>query len=88
MNRALQPRPLVVLGLNVWMGTAAGARLGSGRRGRGVEGVGSAGRRVGWATSTTKLRERASLSYQYETVGSEEATTNLYATACGLESRG
>ena len=25
MNRALQPRPLVVLGLNVWMGTAAGA---------------------------------------------------------------
>ena len=25
MNRARQPRPLVVLGLNVWMGTAAGA---------------------------------------------------------------
>ena len=25
MNRELQPRPLVVLGLNVWMGTAAGA---------------------------------------------------------------
>ena len=25
MNRAHQPRPLVVLGLNVWMGTAAGA---------------------------------------------------------------
>ena len=25
MNRVLQPRPLVVLGLNVWMGTAAGA---------------------------------------------------------------
>ena len=25
MNRLLQPRPLVVLGLNVWMGTAAGA---------------------------------------------------------------
>ena len=25
MNRILQPRPLVVLGLNVWMGTAAGA---------------------------------------------------------------
>ena len=24
MNRVLQPRPLVVLGLNVWMGTAAG----------------------------------------------------------------
>jgi hypothetical protein len=23
MNRVLQPRPLVVLGLNVWMGTAA-----------------------------------------------------------------
>ena len=22
MNRVLQPRPLVVLGLNVWMGTA------------------------------------------------------------------
>jgi len=25
MNRVHQPRPLVVLGLNVWMGTAAGA---------------------------------------------------------------
>jgi hypothetical protein len=25
MNRVLQPRPLVVLGRNVWMGTAAGA---------------------------------------------------------------
>jgi hypothetical protein len=25
MNRVLQPRPLVVLGLNVGMGTAAGA---------------------------------------------------------------
>ena len=25
MNRVFQPRPLVVLGLNVWMGTAAGA---------------------------------------------------------------
>jgi hypothetical protein len=25
MNRVLQPRPLVFLGLNVWMGTAAGA---------------------------------------------------------------
>ena len=25
MNRELQPRPLVVLGLNVGMGTAAGA---------------------------------------------------------------
>ena len=25
MNRVLQPRPLVVLGLNVWMGTTAGA---------------------------------------------------------------
>ena len=25
MNRVLQPRPLVVLGLTVWMGTAAGA---------------------------------------------------------------
>ena len=25
LNRVLQPRPLVVLGLNVWMGTAAGA---------------------------------------------------------------
>ena len=25
MNRVLQPRPLVVLGLDVWMGTAAGA---------------------------------------------------------------
>ena len=25
MNRVRQPRPLVVLGLNVWMGTAAGA---------------------------------------------------------------
>ena len=25
MNRVLQPRPLIVLGLNVWMGTAAGA---------------------------------------------------------------
>jgi len=25
MNRVLQPRPLAVLGLNVWMGTAAGA---------------------------------------------------------------
>ena len=25
MNRVLQPRPLVVRGLNVWMGTAAGA---------------------------------------------------------------
>ena len=25
MNRVLQPRPSVVLGLNVWMGTAAGA---------------------------------------------------------------
>ena len=25
MVRVLQPRPLVVLGLNVWMGTAAGA---------------------------------------------------------------
>ena len=25
MNRVLQPRQLVVLGLNVWMGTAAGA---------------------------------------------------------------
>ena len=25
MNRVLQPRPLFVLGLNVWMGTAAGA---------------------------------------------------------------
>jgi len=25
MNRVLQPRPLVVLGLNVWMGTAAEA---------------------------------------------------------------
>ena len=25
MNRVLQPRPFVVLGLNVWMGTAAGA---------------------------------------------------------------
>ena len=25
MNRVLQPHPLVVLGLNVWMGTAAGA---------------------------------------------------------------
>ena len=25
MNRVLQPRPLVVLGLNVWMGTDAGA---------------------------------------------------------------
>ena len=25
MDRVLQPRPLVVLGLNVWMGTAAGA---------------------------------------------------------------
>ena len=25
MNRVLQPRPLVVLGPNVWMGTAAGA---------------------------------------------------------------
>ena len=25
MNRALEPRPLIVLGLNVWMGTAAGA---------------------------------------------------------------
>ena len=24
MNRVLQPRPLIVLGLNVWMGTAAG----------------------------------------------------------------
>ena len=24
MDRELQPRPLVVLGLNVWMGTAAG----------------------------------------------------------------
>ena len=26
MNRVLQPRPLVVRGLNVWMGTAAGSR--------------------------------------------------------------
>jgi hypothetical protein len=25
MNRVRQPRPLIVLGLNVWMGTAAGA---------------------------------------------------------------
>ena len=25
MNRVSQPRPLVVLGPNVWMGTAAGA---------------------------------------------------------------
>ena len=25
MNRVRQPHPLVVLGLNVWMGTAAGA---------------------------------------------------------------
>jgi len=25
MNRVRQPRPLVVLGLNVWMGTAAGS---------------------------------------------------------------
>ena len=25
MNRVLQPRPLIVLELNVWMGTAAGA---------------------------------------------------------------
>jgi len=25
MNRVLQPRPLVVIGLNVWMGTAARA---------------------------------------------------------------
>ena len=25
LNRVLQPRPLLVLGLNVWMGTAAGA---------------------------------------------------------------
>ena len=25
MNRVLQPRPLIVLGLNVGMGTAAGA---------------------------------------------------------------
>ena len=25
MNRVLQPHPLIVLGLNVWMGTAAGA---------------------------------------------------------------
>ena len=25
MNRVRQPRPLVVLGLNVWVGTAAGA---------------------------------------------------------------
>ena len=25
MNRVLQPHPLLVLGLNVWMGTAAGA---------------------------------------------------------------
>ena len=25
MNRVVQPRPLVVLGLNVWLGTAAGA---------------------------------------------------------------
>jgi len=25
MNRVLQPRPLIVLGFNVWMGTAAGA---------------------------------------------------------------
>ena len=25
MNRVLQPRPLIVLGLNVWMGTAVGA---------------------------------------------------------------
>ena len=25
MNTVLQPRPLIVLGLNVWMGTAAGA---------------------------------------------------------------
>ena len=37
MNRVLQPRPLVALGLNVWMGTAAGAdELGScGLLGRG-----------------------------------------------------
>ena len=25
MNRVLQPQPLIVLGLNVWMGTATGA---------------------------------------------------------------
>ena len=25
MNRVYQPRPLIVLGLNVWMDTAAGA---------------------------------------------------------------
>ena len=25
MNMVLQPHPLIVLGLNVWMGTAAGA---------------------------------------------------------------
>jgi hypothetical protein len=25
MNRVLQPSPLIVLGLNVWMGTATGA---------------------------------------------------------------
>jgi len=25
MDRVIQPRPLIVLGLNVWMGTAAGA---------------------------------------------------------------
>jgi len=25
MNKVRQPRPLIVLGLNVWMGTAAGA---------------------------------------------------------------
>ena len=36
MNRVLQPRPLVVLGLNVWMGTAAEADELVGLRSRSV----------------------------------------------------
>ena len=40
MNRVLQPRPLVLRGLNVWMGTAAGADelVEMGRRGSGPRG--------------------------------------------------
>ena len=38
MNGVLQPRPLIVLGLNVWMGTAAQGGRGGGSRATGRRG--------------------------------------------------
>ena len=51
MNRVLQPRPLVVLGLNVWMGTAAGADELAARQ----EGISNVVRQAShWLVNTTQ----------------------------------